>query len=124
MVLVGMLMAAGCRSDAGDDGDDTPAIGESGLPVDDPVASLSDGDLSNLCDWATDAQGGEGTMTTCGDATITVAPASQCVEDLGAYDASCTLTVGEVEACMLAIASDPCTAFDSDDCAPLFACAG
>jgi hypothetical protein len=121
-VLLVALLLAGCR-DTSDQGDDDATVGESGLPVDDTVVSLSSGDLSDLCEWATDVQGGAGTETECGDFTVTVAPASECIDDLGAFDASCPLTVGEVEECMQAIAYDPCTAFDSAACAPIFACA-
>ena len=100
-------------------GDDDGA--RSGLDPGATVTSLSPGDLTSLCAWSAETQGGAGTTTECGDHTVTVNDAAACAD--GFTGKTCTLTVGEFEECIQALRDDPCTAIQSAACGPIIQCA-
>jgi hypothetical protein len=98
--------------------------GDSGVDRGKKVNSLSADERTSLCTWGTAEQGGEGKVTQCGtDSHTTVPTIAACEASLSNLSASCTLTVGQEEDCVKAVAADPCKAFASAACAPALACA-
>ena len=93
----------------------------SGVDGDKTIVSMSASERTDFCEWAIDEQGGAGTVTTCGEVTITVQSVADCVASFDSFVASCTATVSQGETCVEAVASNPCE-FGGTACAPVFAC--
>jgi hypothetical protein len=113
IVLFG-LAAAACGGD-GDDG--------SGIDQSKQLTSLSTSEVSTFCEWAIAEQGGAGHQTMCGDIIITVSTQAACESNYGNLAATCTATVEQAESCVLALATDACSA-GGDACLFLIECAG
>jgi hypothetical protein len=107
-----ILVAAACGGS-----NDTPE--KSGLSENAQVTSLSDSDLTALCTWSANYEGGGGTSLAC---NLTVNDPDQCFA--GFRSAShCDITVSQVETCAYAVRADPCSALENSDCGMLQLCA-
>lgn len=86
------------------------------------VGGLSEADMRELCTWAIAEQGGEGAMFDCGGgSSVTLDTVDACVVEQDDY-AGCSLTVGQLEDCVLAVDGDPCQVLRESACQPLRAC--
>jgi hypothetical protein len=114
-----MVVAAACGGDGPGD--------SSGVDQAKVVTTLSASEVSDFCSWAIDVQGGEGHVTECGDGVKITAPTqTKCETDYGAVpdtSACMGVTIGDVETCVNAIGSDPCTAIQSSACSKWLSCA-
>jgi len=111
-LFVAVTTFAACGG--GDDAD------SSGLDPSAPVGTLSQEDATTMCEWSTTTQGGPGTVHECGDGvTVEIESVGECVTSLADFS-DCGLTVGQMEACTLELADNPC-GFGAA-CAPLFEC--
>jgi len=90
----------------------------SGLPETAEVTSLSQSDISTLCSWVADYEGGPGTTLAC---NYTVNDPSRCVAGILAAK-SCQLTVSQVETCAYAFYSNACTALGNPACGAVQLC--
>jgi hypothetical protein len=105
--------------------------GDSGSGVDGgkTLVSLNDGEITQLCEYQADVEGGARTVT-CPDGELTIepTPVAECVENFqDSQDAApnCTVTVSQLEACAEDIAALSDAEICENDlpasCAPLFA---
>lgn len=96
----------------------TASSGVSGTKT---MGQLSDAEKGTLCDWQAGRSGGYACKHTCDGGTSTTNKASQAACK-SALKATCPATVAEAEACIAAIASDPCNlgAALGAVCQPLF----
>jgi len=77
----------------------------------------------DLCVWSIDIQGGENQETVCEDgSSISTGTVDECTSSFSG-GIVCDVTVAEAEACLEAVGADPCNAFSSVACEPLFSCA-
>jgi hypothetical protein len=97
--------------------------GGSGIDKNKKISALSDSEVTTFCEWAIAEQGGLGHQTMCGDIVIIVNTQMQCESQYGNFSASCTATVSDAEACVHALADDPCS-LGGDTCQTLFDCGG
>lgn len=112
MLLAGAIML-GCATDP---------EGFSGAPADQRVGELSAGDMRALCEWVIGRQGGEGAVHDCGNGlTITLDGIDECVAEQDDY-ARCSLTVRQMEECVLDAGDNPCRAPSTPSCEPLGEC--
>jgi hypothetical protein len=96
--------------------------GESGLPLDKTLAELDESEWEQLCEWG-NAQYEEAEVD-CGDGvTVSVGTVDECVEESLAYYGECSSTVESMEACVGAIAEDPCSSELPAECTGILACA-
>jgi hypothetical protein len=95
----------------------------SGVELTKPITDLTVAEVTTFCTWAIDVQGGEGHVTTCGDGVMVVTPTqAECEAEHNGVPAACsTVTVEEMEACVLSIGTDPC-AFGGTACAEFYEC--
>ncbi|MCA9678017.1 MAG: hypothetical protein H6709_18270 [Kofleriaceae bacterium] len=93
----------------------------SGVPGDTKLAEMSTSEATDFCEWGIDAQGGAGAMHVCGDVTIYVQSVADCVSSFGTFPSDCAATVAQGEACIDALAADPCD-LQAAACAPVYAC--
>ena len=107
-----VLGFAACGGDSG-----------SGIDKNKKINALSQSEVTTFCKWAIDEQGGPGHTTMCGDIVIIVNTQMECEGQYGNFSASCTATVSDGEACVHALAADPCSG-GGDACQTLFTCAG
>lgn len=100
----------------------------SGVDSSKKVSDLSEGEIQQICEWGIDLQGGPRQIT-CGETSITLDVAG-CVEsmkkELEIYE-TCSLTVGQLEACSEAQADEirqgKCPdSFNYAACQPVAAC--
>ena len=119
--LLALVVSLGC----GDDSTlgTTDGGSGSGLGASKRVVDLSSAEVSQLCSWGVAAAGGPGVTTTCSSGDVTTQTVADCETSMGSVTASCTATVGQVEACMEAIGADACSISTSPACQPIFACA-
>jgi hypothetical protein len=108
-------LIAGCGG-SNSNGGSTPT--RSGLPESALVTSLSDSELTSLCDWAADYAGGAGASLAC-DSHVN--SPDQCFSGVRAA-ANCTATVSDVETCTYAVTSNACTALGNPACGALASC--
>lgn len=92
--------------------------GGSGVSSGKQVVSLSDGEISDLCEYLVEVAGPNRTIDCGGGVTITIEndTVSECVADLeltATVATSCTATVGDVEDCI----KDLADMSDADICA-------
>ena len=111
-IMCFVLGFAACGGDSG-----------SGIDKNKKMNALSSGEVTTFCTWAIDEQGGTGHRTMCGDVQIVVNTQMECEGQFGSFAASCTATVSDGEACVHALAADPCS-LGGETCQTLFACAG
>jgi hypothetical protein len=95
----------------------------SGIDKNKKVSALSDSEVTTFCNWAITEQGGPGHTTMCGGILIVVNSQMDCESQFGNFATSCSATVSDAEACVHALAADPCTG-GGDTCQALFTCAG
>jgi hypothetical protein len=114
-MLFASVLIIGC---GGDDGGDT-----SGVDQAKPITDLSTSEVTTFCQWSIDVQGGAGHETDCGDGvTVTVNTQAECEAEYAQIPTGCsTVTVAEMEACVDALAAEPCN-FEASACAEYFAC--
>jgi len=94
----------------------------SGVDPTKPVVGLTADEVMTMCSWSVDAQGGAGYVSDCGDGfTITTQTVAECVTSFEA--ATCSATVGDIEACVNAMDGDGCRVLTETACEPLLACA-
>jgi hypothetical protein len=112
MVLLALaLLACG--------GEDT---GFSGVRLDARVGALSRDEMRQMCTWVIERQGGENAMYDCGNGTtVTLDTIDECVAGQGDY-ADCSMTVAEMESCVLDVGVNPCRAPETPSCQPLGEC--
>ena len=97
LLSIAFLAVAACGGDSSSGLDGTAQAGQ-----------LSTSDEQALCEWSIAEAGGAGHVTECGDEiTVSVGTVAECVEDFADF-VDCDITVGELEACVNAFASDPC----------------
>jgi hypothetical protein len=117
--LVVVFAAGGCGSSGESSGP------PSNVPPGDTLGQLSTSQVTSLCDYLADTQGGYGRSVNCpaGDTQTTDSSQSECVSSSAGVAAVCpTLTVGETEACAVAVGTSLCD-FDTDSaCAPVRDC--
>lgn len=112
-----MLLLAAILAACG--GDET---GFSGVSLHERVGALSMAEMRELCTWVIEQQGGEGAMHDCGNGnSVTLDTIDECVAEQGDY-ADCSMTVAQMESCVLDVGGDPCRAPQTASCQPLGAC--
>jgi hypothetical protein len=100
----------------------TPEEGYSGVAPDERVGALSEDEMRELCAWVIGRQGGEGAVHECGNGvTVTLDTIDECVAEQDDY-ASCSLTVAQMEQCVIDAGSNPCRAPSTPSCQPLGQC--
>ena len=115
--VLGMLLASAVVVGCGGSEE-----GFSGVTLDSRVGELSDDDMHALCTWVIGQQGGEGAMHDCGGGlSVTLDTVNECVAEQGDYS-DCTLTVAQMEDCVLDAGANPCQAPSTPACEPLGAC--
>jgi hypothetical protein len=99
------------------------AASVSGVDQAKPITELDAGEISTFCSWAIDVQGGPGHVTECGpDVTVEAPTQDECEAGYAQIPAGCSgVTVEEMEACVNAIADDPC-AESIPECNEYFSC--
>jgi hypothetical protein len=103
-------------------GCDTTEEGYSGVALDQRVGELSEDDMRKLCAWVSGRQGGEGAMHDCGNGnSVTLDTLDECVAEQDDY-AFCSLTVAQIEQCVIDAGPDPCRAPSTPSCQPLGQC--
>ena len=114
--LVPGLILLGALSLSCSDEDTTGIAGD--LRID----QLSFQQMSDLCIWVIDHQGGPNFLHQC-DAThrISTDGYAECVEEREDYD-GCDLTVSQMEGCILAAGPNPCFIPQTPECEPLMDC--
>lgn len=111
MLLAGALLV-GCGAEEG----------YSGVPPDERVGDLSADEMRDLCAWVIGRQGGEGAMYECGNGlSVTLDTVAECVAEQDDY-ASCSLTVAQMEECVIEAGPNPCQAPFTPACQPLGQC--
>lgn len=65
------------------------------------MASLSNAELGELCDWSTNLLGGYSATISCSNFTITPSTREGCIASIS-YNSSCVLSVRQFENCTLA----------------------
>lgn len=96
--------------------------GFSGVESTKEVDELSGSEMRDLCAWTISYQGGEGATFECADGvSVTNDTVEECVDEQYEF-AGCTLTVRQMEECVLAAGPDPCRVLDTPECAPFIAC--
>ena len=113
-ILFVIVLAFACGGGGGSD---------SGVDGDKSITALETAEVESFCDWAIETYGGEGIEHECpDDFTVTTPTRQECEEDYADIPQSCEgVTVAEAEACVEAIASDPCN-FGGQACAELLQC--
>jgi hypothetical protein len=93
----------------------------SGIDQNKKLNALTADERMNFCTWSVTEEGGEGKKTQCGpNSSTSVQPVTSCTADLSKLPATCAVTVGQAEACIKAVAKDPCNGPESAACAPLY----
>jgi len=103
MAAVLAVGAMACGGSSGGGGN-----GPSGVDRSKTVSAVSDADKASVCDWFAPMVGGYGTTPACADWLISAPPdKATCMSEFPV----CTVTVGELEDCMVAIvaAQNVCT---------------
>jgi hypothetical protein len=115
ILFASLLAACGGGGGVGD---------ESGVDQGKPITDLDASEVSQFCTWSNATQGGAGTVHECGDGvTFEVPTQAECESDYAQIPDGCSgVTVAEMEACVSAIADDPCGAFEAEACAEYFTC--
>ena len=90
--------------------------GASGLQRDDDVGALSAAETADLCAWGEQVGAVTGAETDCGDEVV-VAPTLEECRQYMAEERPCVFTVGDVEACWLAMVDDTCANYRAPVCA-------
>ena len=86
----------------------------SGVDSGKAMKDLTAEEQKTICQWYSDETGGA-KETQCGALTFSPQTVDECVaEDLSTVAATCT--VATVEACVDAMAGDPCQLFTAEDC--------
>jgi hypothetical protein len=99
-IVVFGLATAACGDSGG---------GDSGVDGSKKINALSSSEVQTFCGWALAEQGGPGHETMCnGGFTITAPTEMECESNYGNLKATCTVTVSDAEACIHALAADPC----------------
>jgi hypothetical protein len=102
------------------------SMGGSGLPRAKTLRDLTTADTAKLCDWYADLTGGYGAVTTCEHRT-NHAPKSRAMCQSELFPTNrCTVTVGEMEACLTQLWRSSCSSvnvFKIAACQPYLACA-
>ncbi|MEM9490573.1 MAG: hypothetical protein AAGC55_15605 [Myxococcota bacterium] len=99
-----LLIACG-----GDDDDDGIGVDRDTL-----AADLTEDELRSVCEFTIGETGGEGATADCGGGvTLENGTVSECVADGTTPFAGCTLTVGQLEDCVVALEGDNCALFTS-----------
>ena len=115
-ILVSLVfLSIGC----GDDGASTT----SGVMSSKRVADLTDPEVQQFCSWGADVLDAPRTVQCGDDQTVSFDGAEECVTDYSSFPDTCEMTVSQAEACVNALADDPCGGFGSSACAPLLECA-
>jgi len=109
--------------DMGTGGTSTEPALTSGLPADKVFATLSTEELTTYCGWqqtlpnvGSEIDCPDGSVTQIGDASV-----EACVQN-GVFPMECMMTVGQFEACLVALSDDPCAAEYPAECEPLLVC--
>lgn len=96
--------------------------GFSGVSPSERVGALSRAEMRELCTWSIEEQGGEGAMSDCGGGnSVTLDTIDACVDEQDDY-ADCSLTVAQLESCVLAVDGDPCQVLSKTACQALREC--
>lgn len=96
--------------------------GFSGVDVTKRLGDLSAAEMRDVCTWVIAQQGGEGAVHQCenGD-TVTLDTVDECVAERDGFD-TCSVTVRQLEECVLAVGEDVCLAPSTPVCQPLGEC--
>lgn len=102
-----LVLAAACSSSSSD-----AQTGASGLARDRSVASLSDAEAAELCDWSLATEGGAGKRFDCGGGESRVVHTrAECLDDVATLkklEPCYAVRVGELEDCSIAEGKDAC----------------
>jgi hypothetical protein len=113
---ISLLLLAAALAGCGEE------TGFSGVSPDERVGALSTDEMRELCTWAIGEQGGEGAMYDCGGGnSVTLDTVDACVAEQDDY-ADCSLTVEQLESCVLAVDGDPCNVLTRAACQALRQC--
>jgi len=84
-----------------------------------PIDNLSDAQKGQLCDWETNELGGYGFTMDCGNSISIANPKTQaeCISTQLKFN--CTVTVGQLETCTLAMAPSHGCIAPNAECRPL-----
>lgn len=97
-------------------------MGESGLPLDKTLGELDEDEWTQMCEWGDEQYGS--TEVDCGDGTtVDMGTVDECVTESMTYYDECSSTVESMEACISAIAEDPCSSDLPAECTGILACA-
>jgi hypothetical protein len=126
LALVALLATAACASsqDLGSGPGADGGGGRAGLDETASIATLSDPQRTQLCDWSIQQYGGPGRTVQCpGGRTNTTDTVGHCLDTTPTY-ASCGIVVSQFEDCVLAIAGDLCASASTlpAACQPLANC--
>lgn len=121
-LLVASLVLFSLPACSGGDGDGLGGGTGSGLSSSKRLIDLTPQEAMEICAWAAAEQGGESQVFNCPDeTTVETGTVDECVSQLALLP-ECDVTVGNLEACGLAIANDACSAFTTSGCEALIAC--
>jgi hypothetical protein len=123
-VALGLGLGCGDDRDRGRTTTDGSTSTDSSTSTLDPgrtIASLDLAEARAICEDFTAAQGGPGTVAMCDGLELTVQSVDDCATTVDA--ATCTNTVGEMNACLAALDGDACTLLTDPACAFVFSCA-
>ena len=98
------------------------ARGDANLPAIDPstpIDSLTDAQKAQLCDWETNELGGYGFTMDCGNSISVANPKTQAECISTELKFNCTVTVGQLETCTLAMAPSHGCVDPIAECRPL-----
>ena len=96
--------------------------GYSGVAPHKRVGDLSGDEMRALCTWVIERQGGEGAVHDCGDGvSVRLDTVAECVAEQDDFS-GCSLTVSQLEVCVLDAGPDPCRAPATPTCQPLGEC--
>jgi hypothetical protein len=97
--------------------------GFSGVAPDKSMRELSMSEMRDVCTWVIGRQGGEGAVHDCGNGLmVRLDTVDECVEDQAEDFGGCSLTVAELETCVIAVGENPCLAPTTPACEPLGEC--
>lgn len=85
------------------------------------LSQLSADERDQLCAFRVDVEQAPRTVTCGSMPSVTLEGKASCLAGLDGVTLQCQATVGDAEACYLAIADDPCT-FGVGTCTALFTC--
>ncbi|NVB79726.1 MAG: hypothetical protein HOV81_15120 [Kofleriaceae bacterium] len=103
-------------------GDDSGSSGSSGVEGSKKLTELSASEQQDVCEFMVASQENVESKD-CGDGiTVFATTEAKCLAGFASFDASCTATVDNAEACAAAVSGDLCAGLTSPACAFQLTC--